>query len=322
MGNLPRAVVEANERADALLAQRNGTPAQAPAPVQQQAAPAAQAPAAPAQAQSTAGEPAPAQAPAPAPAAPQTPAFDSAWEQKYRVLDGKYKAEVPRLQAEIKELRTSVADLQGKLAEAQAKPAPRVEFTAEEREQFGDELLAVVARVAAAQAPAAAAAPQVDLSPVTERMQRLESVVAETAEDKFFDQLGKQVPNWEAQNVDAGFLAWLKEPDAFAGRIRQEMFDEAYNALDLKRIVAFFKGYPNQSTVERTNPNVPSLESQVAPDTNRSAPPVPAGKKHWTRAEVQQFYTQVRRGDFQGRLDEMARIEQDIFAAQQEGRLR
>lgn len=238
-------------------------------------------------------------------------------------MDGKYKAEVPRLQQEIKELRTSVADLQGKLAETKAQPAPRVQFTAEEREQFGDELLAVVARVAAAQAPAAQApAPQVDLTPVTERMQRLETVVAETAEDKFFDQLGKQVPHWEAQNVDAGFLAWLKEHDQFAGRIRQEMFDDAYNALDLKRIVAFFKGYPYQSPVERTNSNTPTLEQQVAPDVNRSAPPVPAGKKQWTRGEVQQFYTDVRAGRFQGKLDEMARIEQDIFAAQQEGRLR
>lgn len=315
---LPRAVVEANERADAIIAQRtaqNGTPPQA-AP---EAAPAAAPEAQVAQAQPVES---PAQSPAGQPAAPaQTPAFESTWEQRFKVLDGKYRAEVPRLHQQIKDKDASIANLQEMLAAAKQAPAARVEFTAEEREQFGDELLNVVARVAAAQAPAAQA-PQVDLTPINERMQRLERQSAETAEDAFFRKLGEKVPHWEAQNTNAGFLAWLAQVDDLTGRVRQDLFNEAYDALDVGRITAFFNAFPYQSPVARSNDAQPTLEQQIAPDVNRSAPPPPAGKKVYSRGEIGQFYAEVRRGLFQGRLDEMQRIEQDIFAAQQEGRVR
>lgn len=310
---LPRAAVEANERADALLAQRaaqNGTPhtaaPEAPAPVTPQAPVAQEAPA-------------PVVAPQAAPA--QTPAFESTWEQRYKVLDGKYRAEVPRLQTQIKDKDATIANLQEMLAAAKQAPAARVDFTAEEREQFGDELLNVVARVAAAQAPAAAA-PQVDLTPINERMQRLERQSAETAEDAFFRKLGEKVPHWEAQNTDAGFVEWLSKSDSFTGRVRQDLFNEAYDALDVARIAAFFEAFPYKSPVARTESAVPSLESQVAPDVSRAAPPVPPGQKIWTQAEIGQFYTDVRRGLYNKNTEEMARIEQDIFAAQKEKRIR
>lgn len=319
---LPRVVIEANERADALMAQRaaqNGTPQAAAPAAATQAAP--EVPAAPV-AQSTAGEPAPAQAPAPTASPAQTPAFESTWEQRFKVLDGKYKAEVPRLHNEIKDLKATVSNLQSELAAAKQAPAPRVEFTAEEREQFGDELLNVVARVAAAQAPAAPAAAQVDLSPVTERMQKIEKFVAETAEDAFFRELGKKVPHWSDQNTDAGFVKWLTEVDPLTGRVRQDLFNEAYDELNVARIAAFFTAYPYQSNVARTGAEVPSLESQVAPDVSRSNPPTPPGKKVWTRAEIQQHYEQVRRAGMGQDMEALARIEQDIFAAQKEGRVR
>lgn len=316
---LPRAVVEAEQRANALIEQAKGTPAD-PAPEQNQAAPAAQAPAAPAPQEAPAPTAGPATPAAPAPA--QTPAFESAWEQKFKVLDGKYRAEVPRLHQEVKDLKAENATLREQLAAKPAAPQ-RLEFTAEEREQYGDDLLALVDRIATQRAASVApAAPQVDLNPVTERMQRLERQVAETAEEGFFRKLGKLVPHYAEQNVDSGFVNWLAERDQFTGQIRQALFDDAYNALDVDRIAAFFKAYPYQSNVERTNPTQPTLEQQVAPEQSRSAPPAPAGKKQWTGKEIQDFYTQVRRGLFQGRTEEMARIEQDIFAAQQEGRVR
>lgn len=313
---LPRAVIEANERADALIAQRNqqGTPpAAAPAAAPQ--APQQQAPAEPAATQEA--------TPPAAPAAPaQTPAFESTWEQRFKVLDGKYRAEVPRLHSEIKDLKASVTTLQEQLAAAKQTPAPRADFTAEEREQFGDELLNVVARVAAAQAPAAPAAAQVDLAPVTDRMQKLERFVAETAEDGFFRKLGERVKHWEAQNTDAGFVKWLSEVDPLTGRVRQDLFNEAYDALNVDRITAFFTAYPYQSPVARTESSVPSLDSQVAPDVSRASPPTPPGQKIWTRAEVQAYYNDVRRGVYAANPDEQARIEQDIFAAQREKRIR
>lgn len=238
-------------------------------------------------------------------------------------MNGKYQAEVPRLQEEVKGLRAENATLKEQLASKPAAPN-RLEFTQEEREQYGDDLLALVDRIASQRAASVApqAVGQVDLTPVQERMQRLEKFVEVTAEEAFFRDLGTLVPHYKAQNVDTGFVNWLAEVDPLAGKPRQALFDEAYNALDVNRIAAFFKAFPYQATVARTSTNQPTLEQQVAPEQNRSAPPAPAGKKQWTRGEIQQFYTDVRRGVFQKNLDEMARIEQDIFAAQQEGRVR
>jgi hypothetical protein len=316
---LPRAIVEQEERANAMIAKAQGNTGQ-PAPAQQQTQqqqePAKQPQEPPAQQQTAA----PATPPA-APAAPaQTPAFEQTWEHRFKVLDGKYRAEVPRLHQELKDLKAANADLTAQLEAARSAAPVNVQLTDEEREQFGEDFLGVVQKVVKAnvpQAPATAAAP--DLSPLEERLERTERLVAESAEDAFFRKLGEKVPHWEAQNTDAGFLKWLSEFDPLIGRSRQEAFNEAYNGLNVDRIAAFFTAYPYQSTVSRAASS-PSLEQQVTPEVNHGAPPPVAGKATYSRAQIQKFYDDVRSGRLKDQA-EIARIEQDIFAAQRERRI-
>jgi hypothetical protein len=317
---LPRSIVEQEERANAMIAQRQQGNTAPAAPVQQQT----QQPQEPVQqAQAPAAQPAtepapvpPAQAQAPA----QTPAFEQTWEQRFKVLDGKYRAEVPRLHQEIKDLKAQLTDLNSQLAAARSAAPVNVQLTDEEREQFGEDFLGVVQKVVKANvpaAPAAAAAP--DLTGIEERLERAERIAAETAEEAFFRKLGDKVKHWEQQNTDAGFLKWLGEFDPLIGRTRQEAFNEAYASLNVDRIAAFFTAYPYQSTVSRANSG-PSLEQQVTPEVNHGAPPPVAGKPNYSRAQIQKFYDDVRSGRLKDPT-EIARIEQDIFAAQRERRI-
>jgi hypothetical protein len=232
-------------------------------------------------------------------------------------LQGKFNAEVPRLNAEVKTLKEQLETVMAQLANKPAAPDLSA-LTAEEREQYGEDFLKVVAKVAAAQAPATQSAP----TDLTDRLARIEDVVAETKEDAFFRKLVEAAPTWEALNTDNGFLAWLAETDTFTGATRQSLFNDAYQRLDVKRVASFFNAYGgNQSSVSRTDQLTP-LESQVTPRPNTSAAAPPQGKKLWTNREIAKFYDDMRRGVYKDNIADAARIEQDIFAAQTEGRVR
>ena len=43
--------------------------------------------------------------------------------------------------------------------------------------------------------------------------------------------------------------------------------------------------------------------------------------KTYSPKDIEKFFTDVRKGKYKGREDERARMERDIFAAQQEGRI-
>jgi hypothetical protein len=67
------------------------------------------------------------------------------------------------------------------------------------------------------------------------------------------------------------------------------------------------------------SPTVP-LSSLQAPGKARSPAPVP-DKKTISRADIAAFYSRQRQGYYRGKEAEVARYEQEIFAAQAEGRV-
>jgi hypothetical protein len=62
----------------------------------------------------------------------------------------------------------------------------------------------------------------------------------------------------------------------------------------------------------------------AAPGRAKTAAPAggPAEKPFFTTAQITQFYSAVNRGEYRGREDEQKQIENQIFAAQREGRIR
>lgn len=214
----------------------------------------------------------------------------------------------------IREMKDQVADLQQKLREAESKPAASTDVGVkpEEVEQYGKDFIDMVQRVARNATPGVDQNLQEQVKEVTEQQRKV-------ARQQFFDQLGREAPQWESLNTDEGFLAYLGGLDPYTGRPRQDLFDDAYEKLDAWRIANFFNSY-NESRRLEPEPSKPSLADQVVPSANKAAPKPPPAKRAWTTAEVARFYDELRRGVHT--QEEAARIEQDIFAAQKEGRLR
>lgn len=253
------------------------------------------------------------------PAEPIVPAITDGpeakgWEQRYRVLQGKYNSEIPRLQRENRQLQDDLNALKEEVQALKSAPPPPAPTTPvvkpEEVEQYGPEFVDLVTRIAKSTQPQT-----LDMSAVDARVRELnrpiEEVTVRSLKSSFFNTLGQMSPNWETLNTDQGFLSWLSGHDSLSGRTRQELFDEAYARLDAERVSAFFNGYGGPGVVS---------SAMVTPTTSRGQPPLPPGKRIWRQSEIAEFFSEVRQKRYSP--EEAAKIEQDIFAAQAEGRVR
>jgi hypothetical protein len=296
---LPKAVREAGERADALMQpsqEGNTEVASAPAPAPADA-PAAQA----------------------APEATPAPALSDDWEVKYRVLAGKYSAEVPRLTQEIRELKDKLREAESKPAAPVAAPVVVNDASMDAvREQYGDDFANAVSSVATQIASAQVAKVRDELAP---KVEAATSSAAITSRQAFLEQLTRTVTDWAVIDADPGFTAFLDEIDDLSGQPRRAFFSSADAANDANRVARFFSAYRERSSAKPPSPQqaVASnhVEYSLQPQTTGSNV-VPDSKRMWSQADVRKFYTDARRGLYSEQ--EYERIESDIFAAQRDGR--
>ena len=301
--SLPRAVLEAEEKANKLheeLLKQQQAPANGETPSDPPPSdpPPADPPVPP---QSTNDSPTP-------PASGQ----DDNWEHRFKVLQGKYNAEIPRLAGENKDLKAKLTELEASLESLKNKPEPLVK--PEEIEEYGEGLIDVARRIAREEL----AGKDAEINSLKAKIDSLSNVTTQKVEADFFTSLMSMVPDWEQVNQDPKFLSWLDEVDELTGESRQTLLSRAEQSRDAARTAKFFNAFKKtSSTWAATSAN--ALDQQVAPPTNK-APNAPPAKKVWTRAEVSDFYARMRRGDISD-ADAVA-IEADIHAAQIEGRLR
>ncbi len=305
--SLPRAVEEANRRADEIHRQVYGNTEQAADVAAPEAAP-SEAPKAEVQAQTTTPPQAESQQ-AEAPQAP-TPAEDDSWKRRYDVLNGKYQAEIPRMAAEIRSLKERLSQVAAR-ANVPASPAPS-KLSQEEVEEYGEKFIDVVKRAAAEVVPS-------DVDEMKQTVEQLKGESVRMARDRFFGDLNRMSPQWEQLNEDKGFLTWLAGIDPFSGQNRQDLFDQASAQFDAWRVANFFNSYGSENRTEQPVSQLDPIAQQIEPPTQRVSVP-PPGKKIWSTDEISRFYADLRAGRVN--RDEAARMEQDIFAAQTERRIR
>ena len=316
---LPRVIQDQIDQADALVAQMNG-----------QTAP------------NTETDPKPDPDPAPNPE-PQTqpisqetdpkpaPVPEETWERKYLTLKGMYDAEVPRLHSQMREMNQQIQTLIAEAATAKAQqkqetvPAKTL-ITEQDKEAFGSDLLDLIDRATEqklagnrdleAQLRAEINELKGKLGNVTERQ-----VVSD--KDRYEAALSAQVPDWEAMNIDQGFLAWLAEVDPVYGMPRQYALTNAYESLDANRTATIFKQYKATLAPAPRQQANRELQRQVAPTRSHTSPAPTtstADKRTYSTADIDAFYSEWRRG----MIDEAeaVQIERDIHAAIVEGRIR
>ncbi len=249
----------------------------------------------------------------PKPKFPDADPNDKSWEQKYKVIANKYSAEVPRYAAEIRELKAQIKDLEQRLEQKQPTHAPAsTNISQEEVDEYGERFVDFVKRAAKE------AAGNEDVNGLKQSVEEMRKEQAALGRKRFFDELNGLAPQWQELNENKDFLSFLNELDPYTGEQRATLFDDAYGKLDAWRVANFFNAYSDGQTKEPQQPK-PSLEPQVTPKVTGKSAPV-QGKKYYNTAEVARFYDDLRRGRYS--QEEAARIEQDIFAAQAEGRFR
>lgn len=311
---LPKAIQAQIDAADALVEQMNG----APAPVETPAEPVEP---------SVAQQPPEVHVPQVTPA--QQPQQHDEWQSRFHTLRGKYDAEVPRLSQQVRELQTAMQTLLAENERLKQAPAqaPANLVTDADREAFGTDLIDAMDRVAKqATSPVLQEVERLrqEKAQLEERLGSVNKEVAVSAQDRYQTKLTQLVPNWETVNQDQGFLVWLGQTDPVFGVARQAALDAAYGRLDAPATAAVFQAY-----LATTTPAAPvtaarqELQSQVAPSRSRvaAAPAADDGaNKIWTDRDIQQFYTDVRKGAYtQAEAD---RIEDQINRAVAEGRFR
>lgn len=333
---IPRAVLAAREAADRMqreaIEARNAPPPQSDAPPD---TPITQDPPVPPVTQEV------------APPQNDNPPGES-WEHKIASANGRYAAEVKRrerLQQQVDELNADndamrahirTLELQIRTPAPAKEPAPVQRLTTDEdRETYGDDLLDLVAR----RAVEAVSPKLAELEEENANLRRQVGSVGEKfvmdAREKLYQTLDKEQTEWRTTNQSEGFLDWLALPDPYTGVNRKSLMMQAFERNDAPRVLAFFRGFhaevaatapAGSRTDEEANASgkVP-LESLAAPGRAKSAAAptgAPSEKPTYTRAQIGQFYRDVRDGKYRGREAEQANIEADIFTAGPEGRIR
>lgn len=243
-----------------------------------------------------------------APPGEQQPPVD--WEQKYKVLKGKYDAEVnadiSALQERLTALEAQNADLQQKLMEATNTIATLNQLIANGAtgQTLGDQQQpGQGAEGGQGQQPEASIQPlkEEDFEPYGEELvqlarnfnalvnenQKLRDVVStmyqdrqHTAEERFWNGLKEAVPDWEKLNNDPGFLRWLNDIDMASGQTRKELLDRHFYNLNPAGVAYFFNAYKQEAGLatssQQQRPQQPAQEQPVVmPDTGGAAPPPP-----------------------------------------------
>ena len=152
--------------------------------------------------------PQPAEDPSPAPVEPTPPEVQPApqveeetFRRRYEVLQSKYNAEVPRLHAQLREAVSNITQLTAevqRLQQAAPQQAPTVPTDADDAERFGEDLLAVIDKRAAALAQRLAdervAQMTSKLNAMENQLQNVGERVVLTDQDRFYNTLAKRVP--------------------------------------------------------------------------------------------------------------------------------
>lgn len=324
---LPRSIAQQVEAADEIQRQMQAAPAAAnplDALIAAEPAP-APTPVAPAPAP-TPVEPAPAPAPV---AQPEN------WEQKFKTLQGMFRAEVnSQVAANLEQSRQreetllrSVQQLEKRMGELQAAK-PTSQMDPKDVEAFGLEMIEMVRRQASQEIASVVNTALADINTRLGNLERqaqgLNKSVAMTAEQAFYSDLARMVPDWKQLNTDAGFLDWLGQVDPVYQEPRQAALDRAVQMFSADRAAAVFAAFkaskapaPSQQSSQR------ELESQVAPSRSASSPtPTEASKPIVSQSDIVKFYDDMRRGLYVGREAYAAQLEAGINQAIAEGRVR
>ena len=245
---------------------------------------------------------------------------------KFKVLQGKYNAEVPRLHKETRELADQVRNLQAQLETSQtpapvAKDLEAADLDIEAYAEYGEEFKTLAETVKSLTTRVETL--DTENTSLKESITNVEVIQTNTDSEKFWVSLEAAVPDWEVINSNPDFVQWLQEVDPVSNLPRQTHLNDASETLNSNKTISIFKLFNDSVAKESNNNNQrnTNIARQAQPDSIDTPAPVSQTKRLYTQKEIKEFYKDVSTGKWKGHEQELAQIEADIFAAPQEGRI-
>lgn len=190
------------------------------------------------------------------------------YEHRFRVLQGKYRAETKTLREQNESLARNVDDLRSTLAMLQAqfassKNEPKAEPKIEEKpvvapklvspkevDEYGQDSLDIHARYAqqvweprVVKLENQIASLRSELAKLSSTTETVKTTVTTDARSRMHKTLDDSGIDWRAINKDVDFKGWLGQEDEFSGELRQNLLLRAYERNDAERVLRFFKTY-------------------------------------------------------------------------------
>ena len=209
----------------------------------------------------------------------QAPSVD--WEQKFRVIEGKYRAELPRLLEQNRELSDRL-DQAIKAMETKPEPTPQDSklVTDADVEAYGSDLVDMVRRASREEFDALSKKLVTELDKrfgqVTEQVAKTQERVVKSDTDKFWDEVYKAHADFDAVNADDRWFAFLDARIPGTRLTRRATAEQALNTLDsasISELLSLFKESiaPAQEVV-KPKPKQ-NLNAQVAPSSSKASTP-------------------------------------------------
>lgn len=217
------------------------------------------------------------------------------WEQRFRVMEGKYKAEVPRLAEQNRLLADRLEEAIKALETAKKPEAPTDAklVTDADIEAYGDDLVDMVRRAAREEFTTLSAqfATQMEkqFGAVAEKTARVEQHVAQSETDKFWEKVTQAHPDFDTVNTDPRWAAYLDSTIEGTRLTRRAVSVDALNRFDAQVVIEQMKAF--KESIGAGTPTTParpkpSLQSQVAPSSSRASTPQSANDQRiWTAKE-------------------------------------
>ena len=219
---------------------------------------------------------------------------DNNWEQRFRVIEGKYRAEIPRLHDQNRELSERLEQALKALEEKAQTPVEEKKLVTDaDVESFGEDMVDMVRRAAREEFDALAKkfAAELDkrFGAVAAKVEQTEQVVVKSAKDKFWDAVDAKHADFAAVNSDPRWFAFLDTRIPGPRLTRRTLAEKAIAELDAEALIEqvglFKESLPKAEPQQPTKPK-PTLNSQVAPNTSGASNPSPDPVgKIWTGAE-------------------------------------
>lgn len=224
---------------------------------------------------------------------------ESDWEKRYKVLEGKYRNEVPRLQnavvaeqGKVVALTDQIRQLQAQVAELIKQPAKQPEapkktlLTSKDSESFGEDLVDLVRRGA-----------EEKVSSVIDEVTQLKQIVAELSstlpkqvedvvsttkqlgEDRFWETVDNTIPEFTEIEKSPEFAEFLAKEHAVIGATYRQLAERAIAERNVTKLVNIIREFmPAEEAVDQKTAAKRELSAQTTP-SKAAAKPAPAPNK-------------------------------------------